>query len=400
MLRDASRLRPLTVLLGSGFAEGCRLPGTATLTEIVKALRFPMINPARPNDLEVTVPAGVWRMATSYYASPNFETVLHLVETVMGYERVRGWLAADDRSKAAFGAFTNIMPHWRYFIEEGARYSFADFYGYAMTTIAQELSKAADRELAFIKTVVDPFIENLIDRFKVTVATLNYDDILERCFESWHDGFAADGEQNAFDPRLFLAEHTQPTLMHLHGSVRFYVLQQQGSLPSIFKAKTADLENPQARNALWVQYSQSGETLLNGPMITGFRKTDKTVIAPFGFYQYELQRSCYENPSLLVIGFGAYDTYISGLLTQMRRIHGDALRAVFVTKCEDAGLANWAIGLAAAVMGAPEGENLFAAIEASHSTKEPVRLKNGLLYCDGFPLPEAALDHALSFLAQ
>ena len=395
-----SELKPLTVLLGSGFAEGCDLPGTAALTNTVKALRFPMINPARPNDLEVTVPAGVWRMATSYYANPNFETVLHLVETVMGYERVRGWLAADDRSKAAFGAFTNIMPHWRYFIEEGARYSFADFYGHAMTAIAQELTKATDSNLTHIKTVACPFINAMIERFQVTVATLNYDDILERCFEPWHDGFNAGGEGNAFDPRVFLADHTEPTLMHLHGSVRFYALPEQGGPPTIFKAESADLKLPQTRNVVWVQYSQSGETLLNGPMITGLRKTDKTITPPFGFYQYELQRACYESPRLLVIGFGAYDTYISSLLVQMRRIHGDDLRAVFVTKCDDTGLGNWAVGLAAAVLGAPENENLFTALYASRLKPQPVRMKHGLLYSRGFPLPEGALDEALAFLAE
>jgi len=82
----------------------------------------------------------------------------------------------------------------------------------------------------------------------------------------------------------------------------------------------------------------------------------------------------------------------------MRRIHGDAFRAVFVTKCADAGLGNWAVGLAAAVLGASLDENLFAAITKSHSTQEPIRMENGLLYCSGFPLSEDAISYVLKRL--
>lgn len=388
----------LTVLLGSGFAEGLGLPGTSQLTTAVRSLPGPQIFPERPNEGLVTVPGGMWRMATSYYSNPNFETMLHLVETAIGYQRVRGWLAADDSSKAAFGAFMNIMPHWERFIEQGSAYSFQDFYSYAINAIAKELVDATNENLKGIQEFLAPFLSHLKDRFQLTLATLNYDDTLERSLETWHDGFGPQNDRQAFNPPSLLSDRHEPLLMHLHGSVRFYTLAAPEEERVIYRADSADLKTPQVRGVFWQYFAQSGELLLAAPMISGLRKSDKVTTPPFGYYQYRFHDSLMKCPRLLVIGYGAGDTYLNSLLLEMRRIHESKFRAIFVTKCEVADVWNRGVTFPAVVMGADpkDAKDLKTKVEAAIKGNGWTEWESGLLYLRGFS-SDVSVDELTAF---
>lgn len=390
----------LTVLLGSGFSEGVSLSSTASLTELVRTLPGPELygEPVPGGSRRVVVPAGIWRMATGYYVNPNFETMLHLVETALAYSWVKGWLAAEDRAKSAFGAFMNVMPHWQAFIEQGAAFSFVDFYRRALDAIAADIRQNIDKNATLIEREANRLLLPLAERFQLTIGTLNYDDIAEAALKNWHDGFEQDSEARyAFTPSAFVGNRETPELLHLHGSVRFYRLPDIRD--TIFRAESSQLVPPQTREPT-SQAAQSGELILIGPMISGLRKADKVSTSPFGYYQHRFQEALMHSASLLVVGYGGGDAYINNLILEMRRIHGDALRVAFITKHVDTQLFRHSgLLISALALGVEQATQDAFAAECTRTmgNSQFVRWGEGLLFLDGFPLEDAMIDELMDF---
>ena len=182
-------------------------------------------------------------------------------------------------------------------------------------------------------------IGSLNERFHLTVATLNYDDLFERCVDRWVDGFQSNGSQGAqFVPKLLIQTSSDPVLLHLHGSVRFYVLGgRDADNWEILRASGPDFTGiPTAtRRIRDPDFAQSGDSLVVGPMITGLRKTDKVTRSPYGYYQYRLHDALMKSPRLLIVGYGGGDVYLNALILEMQRIHGDSLRVAFILHHEE-----------------------------------------------------------------
>jgi hypothetical protein len=245
------------------------MPGTRDLTDRVRLLKNPVVQADTIYSSSIPIAEAMWRMASSYYAQPNFETMLHLLETAMAYSGIKGWLAVDDRAKAAFGAFMTIMPQWRQFIESAMLYSFSEFYSGAIGAIAAMLIEGADENEGRISEYCTPFLAQMRDHYELTIATLNYDDILERSLGEWHDGFVqANNSLWRFSPSSLLEQAANPTILHLHGSIRFYTLQEDGDRTEIYRSETSSLQAPKTRQVQWHDFAQSGDTLIVGPMLS------------------------------------------------------------------------------------------------------------------------------------
>jgi hypothetical protein len=208
-------------------------------------------------------------MATSYYQTPNFETILHLVETALSMPSGASWLATSDDRKPAFGAFANIMPHWVPILEE--RQALREFGEAMLNVVADELVTRTEALATDALTRAGALIAALAEQFHLVIVTLNYDDLLERCFPRYTDGFADDEVASFVPSRLLNGSPDIPELIHLHGSVRFAVRTAAGVI-EILRCPSAARAQEVGRWSLAVG-TQAGEEVYVGPMVSGYRKS-------------------------------------------------------------------------------------------------------------------------------
>src|SRR5690606_15707696 len=187
------------------------------------------------------------------------------------------------------------------------------------------------------------FWNGLATEFALNIASLNYDTVVDQALGlgAESQGFTAILGENVrrVDERL-LRLGSAPSLMHLHGSIHFG-RREYGSDPNRFCFEddwhdwywhpTPD----SAGNALepGVSAAQSGfRGYASGPLITGYDKTEKLLMDPFGTYLRAFSDSLRDNNRLLVVGYGFGDQHINVLLQRMARYHGDAIRIAVITK--------------------------------------------------------------------
>lgn len=323
----------LNVLLGAGFAEGLHLPGTREITQHVSNLRgnYVHFEDARPVELG----AALWKIANSYYDAPNFETLLHLVESMMSARASRLGFNVSDSQKVAFNAFMDTTPRLALVVDQ--MQSLAEFGERMMTAIADllderiKVSKIEKQDT--IEALFRPFLES-----DLRISTLNYDDSLERGsgrFASLWDGFT-DENPGTIDYGGFQQPH-HTELLHLHGSIRFAPVANAPPMmpPSLvrFKSNTEAKPHrpvPQSFNAP----TQAGELIFTGPMLSGLRKAEKLRVEPYGLYHQRFSMGLLESPRFLCIGYGGNDAYVNSAIVRANAVHGDRLRAAYVT-CVD-----------------------------------------------------------------
>lgn len=192
--------------------------------------------------------------------------------------------------------------------------------------------------------------------------TLNYDTVLEQCFEeNFIDGFGDLNEvmgvegnsARRFQPIILEEEKGKSKILHLHGCINFaratlripnhnqFAFQE--SYMDMYKYNTYKEANEHwwGENAI---ITQSGDAIFNDPILFGLRKPDKILsVYPYSYYFRELQDAIIRNHSLLIIGYSCGDQYINNWLTRMMEIHGEKRRVVIVnyydrnkTLCADA----------------------------------------------------------------
>jgi hypothetical protein len=108
----------LNVLIGAGFSEGLKLPGTAEITRYVRTLPQYLVRA----DRNVEAPLGdiLSKIANSYYDTPTFEIYLHLVECMLSATTSRLGFTLPDSQKLAFNAFMDPSPRLARLLEEKA----------------------------------------------------------------------------------------------------------------------------------------------------------------------------------------------------------------------------------------------------------------------------------------
>jgi hypothetical protein len=323
----------VTIIAGAGLSSAFGLPTTDDLTALI---RQPFNRPYHPLVFEqrtLTAAESFWLMALGYYERPNFEMMLHLAETALAYRKANEWLGANDRAKPAFGAFMNVMPHWSDLTKKDREYEVRQFIENSTDLIARRLVEDAATIAVSALSPLERFLTALKARYRLTVASLNYDDLIERIIGTWSDGFVDDGDRFRFVAESLLDCGPASVLLHLHGSVRWYVpVGDEISSPfEILRADDGNYPCAPGRRRPVDMYAQSGDPMIIGPMIAGLRKSDKIAIDPFATYQWKLRDSLLRNERLIVIGYGGWDLYLTTALQHFSRMHGAKARIAIVT---------------------------------------------------------------------
>ncbi len=317
------------MLVGAGFAEGLGLPGTAEITNHVRSLQQYFIRA----DEHGEAPLGdvLSKIASAYYDAPNFEVFLHLIECMLSARRSRLGFALPDSQKLAFNAFMDISPRLVSVLADSALESFGSE---MMARIADFLDEAIATSHIEKQAVIRDFLRGVAGRHVLRIATLNYDDAIERSIDGYWDGFTSD-DPGVLDYPGFASTHDME-LLHLHGSIRF-APSDPGSGPTalaeLVRFKTNQGAAPyRSRPLLFSAFTQAGERVFIGPMLSGLRKTDKLIIEPYGLYHQRFVAGLLASPRFVSIGYGGGDIYVNVALAQARRFHGDKFRAVHITR--------------------------------------------------------------------
>lgn len=171
------------------------------------------------------------------------------------------------------------------------------------------------------------------------IFTLNYDSTIEESVDPYEDGFdeVLGGEEYCrFSARRYYEnpEH-KTTIAHLHGSILY---SEPKTFPFEFSTrdlvKNKDYESA-LRNRVLSQSAprtQAKERYVQPYIISGARKTEKMVVAPYDVYLSDLTRKVLENKRLMIIGYSFGDLYLNEILGLGIATHGDEFRVVIIDK--------------------------------------------------------------------
>ncbi len=308
--------------------------------------------------------------------------------------------ALPDSQKVAFNAFMDLSPRLATVLVEQHLERFGRE---VMARVADFLDDAIAESAIEKRGVIRGFFTRLLKRHSLRVATLNYDDAIERSMQFW-DGFTPE-DPGSLDYASFEKAHVRE-LLHLHGSIRF-----APSPPEVVPKGLPELVRYQSNKAaapfrplplMQNTFTQAGERVFVGPMLSGLRKTDKLMIEPYNLYHHRFVSGLLSSPRFLCIGYGGADIYVNAAVAQARRIHGDRFRAVYVTKVDEdsspsdlATLRALTMAAAHSITYAHELDGFLRRLKAAKLCLE----ENGmLLITSGFPLPDPLGDRVAAFL--
>ncbi len=174
---------------------------------------------------------------------------------------------------------------------------------------------------------------------KGNVFTLNYDTTIEESVEDYEDGFEKMDDKEdyfRFSARKYLENlDGKKTIAHLHGSILFSEARMfpfEYGIRDLVKNndfKTA-CENRMAAQS--TPCTQAKEEYIQPYIISGARKTEKMIYAPYNVYLSDLTRKVTENSRLMVIGYSFGDLYLNEILGLGMAAHGDDFKVVIIDK--------------------------------------------------------------------
>lgn len=174
---------------------------------------------------------------------------------------------------------------------------------------------------------------------RMDVFSLNYDSTIENSLDFYEDGFRTCSETDdyyRFSARKYSENlDRKTTIAHLHGSILF---SEPKAFPVEYSnrdlVKNKDYETA-FKNRLWSQsapHTQSKEWYIQPYIISGLRKTEKMVSAPYNVYLSDLTKKILENKRLMIIGYSFGDLYLNEILGLGIAAHGDDFRVVIIDK--------------------------------------------------------------------
>lgn len=173
----------------------------------------------------------------------------------------------------------------------------------------------------------------------VNIFTLNYDTTIEECIQQFEDGFgepAAAESYSRFSPSGYCENaEGKTTIAHLHGSILFSEAKTfpfEYSTRDLVKNKDFNSASKIRRVAQTAPRTQAKEAFVQPYIISGSRKTEKMVDAPYNVYLSDLTRKVIENKRLLIIGYSFGDLYLDEILGLGMATHGDEFKMVIVDK--------------------------------------------------------------------
>ena len=173
----------------------------------------------------------------------------------------------------------------------------------------------------------------------VNIFTLNYDTTIEECIQRFEDGFgepAAAESYSRFSPSGYCENvEGKTTIAHLHGSILFIEAKTfpfEYSTRDLVKNKDFNSASKNRRVAQTAPRTQAKEEFVQPYIISGSRKTEKMVDAPYNVYLSDLTRKVIEKKRLLIIGYSFGDLYLDEILGLGMATHGDEFKMVIVDK--------------------------------------------------------------------
>ena len=174
---------------------------------------------------------------------------------------------------------------------------------------------------------------------KGNIFTLNYDSTIEESIVDYEDGFEEIlGEEDyyRFSARKYSENpEGKTTIAHLHGSILF---SEPNTFPFEYSirdlVKNKDYETA-CRNRMAAQSTprtQAKEEYIQPYIISGARKTEKMVYAPYNVYLSDLTKKVLENKRLMIIGYSFGDLYLNEILGLGMAAHGNDFKVVIIDK--------------------------------------------------------------------
>lgn len=302
-------MRPaLVALFGAGASQAVGMPGTAELTELAATTPDPTVD----FDGQTIAPfaAVLYKALSGYYDAPDFETMLHAIETLHTIRHSPPGAQILDAFKPVVSAFMDPSPRWRcltHHHEPG--YAAATILRRIATYLAYSQSRVSDEAKDGLRAVIDP----LTSEYQLIIANLNYDTIIDDLVPYAADGFTdqtSDGMRFAYESLMGAGVGLQTMNLHLHGSLRYALHSDDSTIRKFESIETASVR----WGALYQQPSQSGEIMIVGPLISGLRKAEKTLIPPFAQYNHVFVEMLLRHPRLLLVGYGGREAYLSNWL--------------------------------------------------------------------------------------
>lgn len=170
------------------------------------------------------------------------------------------------------------------------------------------------------------------------IFTLNYDSTIEESLVSYEDGFEKheDEEYCRFSAVKYCKNaDRKTTIAHLHGCILYSEPKSfpfEHSIRDLVKNKDYESACKNRIVAQSVPRNQANEGYVQPYVISGSRKTEKMVCAPYNVYLSDLTRKVLENKRLIIIGYSFGDLYLNEILGLGISAHGDEFKVLIIDK--------------------------------------------------------------------
>jgi hypothetical protein len=333
----------LTVLVGAGASVELGVPSTGDATR--------QLVEGEPGDADGRLTRDQLQMLRQTLnvlgqwapkSRPNFEHLLHCLEVVITMQNA--WRAAGSGhlrtmfSLVTGGPRADLLP-----LFEGRLAANAVAYFFRrLHSIFSGHNPRQNRPGEWCN--YQGFWDSLASKYRLDIATTNYDDLLETALPQLNQGFQQiPGEDTKrFSPHAL--RKTESRLVHLHGSIHWGYRSGAADVNRFaFQDSWHDLywhDDPLAAQRSWGwrsnQRAQSGEELIVGPMLSGLQKPDKVLSAePYATYYRSLGDWLEHNRRLIIVGYGFGDDHINDLITRLTSWHGPERKVAVITLLDE-----------------------------------------------------------------
>jgi hypothetical protein len=337
----------------------------------------------------------------SDYTDVNFELVIAALEDLEPIAAAHTRRPMSDESRPVVACFVSGINSFTPLPDPG---QISEARHLVLHEIAEHcVRRTARSDITALKTM----IQRLASDFSLSVFTLNYDDLIDQAV-NFDDGFTTLQMPRqvawAHGVLRFNAQGFTQTrrsgkdfLAHMHGSVRFgYQIECKDSIVKYDRAVDAVASGYTTRTSGRVEH---GNVMTAGPIISGFNKVAKLAgnPEPYGHYYAAFTEALLSSNKLLVVGYGAMDSYVNTWLKEFAKTHGSRRRVAWITKIPggDVGRGRPDIRLIKHIA----GQDGFADANAYDQGEAFQIQKTIALECRGFPIEEQSLNSILSHLA-
>lgn len=341
-----------TVLLGAGAAlelspDGSEWPTTENITRSIvdeypkgydtethKAYDITLLEDIYKHLCSNYSPAPLDANAEGSASKVHFEIIFHILEMLETYSR--SWRpTANQKHKAPFAPFISL---------DNFQCNENDFFMASRHLLSKIYDMVYSYDSHFIADGNDWYRSFWSGRKNSwDVFNLNYDTTIEQSLVDYEDGFEFLPEEPHFmrfnANRLIKNKAELSTVNHIHGCISFgpdryadinhdaydYEHHDMYKWPTVEEAHERWLGQTSGNYE-----AQNGQTVIQGPIITGLSKTEKTTCLPYDIYRQNLYNSIKKNNSLLIAGYSFGDKYINHIFYRMSQMHGNNKRIVLI----------------------------------------------------------------------